>query len=202
MCTCNLYSPFKMSVNSNFDCSRTSSKIDTVAITLRNHWGFANATVYYKGNEQTWIAQLKASLDQRQPIYYRGQSNDINNPPGHAWIVDGYNNNNYFHCNFGWGNRFANNYQDWDGWYLLSNIIANSINLSYQHAAILNFYPTTYSTTDFINSSIPTGTYSGHKIVIENSSVNSNANVILDPDCSTEIFGPFSVPLGSSLSIQ
>ena len=31
---------------------------------------------------------------------------------GHAIIIDGYNTDDYYHCNFGWGG-------DWDGWYSL-----------------------------------------------------------------------------------
>ena len=186
-----------IAINSKFGCidSGTSSRINTVASVLNNNWGFTSAHVESKGDEQVWIAKLKSNLSQRYPIYYRGENNNPNDKKAHAWVIDGYNNDNYFHCNFGWGGSN-------DGWYLLSAITPGSNNFNYIQLAILYFYPTSYTNTEFINTTIYSGTYSGHKVTIENSSVNSNSTVVIDTDCSTEIFGPFSVPLGSSLNIQ
>lgn len=186
-------------INSIFGSS-TTSYMDTIALTLRNNFGFANACLVYKFSDDEWITTLKNEISQRRPILYAGQNSTSNE--GHGWIIDGYNQNNFFHCNFGWGDRYNPNYIDCDGWYLLSNITPSGHNYDVGHHAIINCYPTTYTNTEFIDSNIQSGTYSGHKIVIENSSVNSNANVILDPDCSTEIFGPFSVPLGSTLHVK
>ena len=185
-----------ISINSRFGCGLTTSTPYTARNILRNNWGFANANLEFKGNEQVWINKLKSNLSQRCPIYYYGNSNDPANPIGHAWVIDGFKNDDYFHCNFGWTNGGSN------GWYLLSNIIAGGYNLSYNQGAILNIYPTTYVNTELINTTISSGTYTGHKVIIENSSVGNNANVIINSDCSTEIFGPFSVPTGSTLKIE
>lgn len=52
---------------------------------------------YY--SDSSWCSMLKTDLEARRPIYYSGYSEE----GGHAFICDGYNSDNYFHFNFGWG---------------------------------------------------------------------------------------------------
>ena len=44
---------------------------------------------------------LRTELDGRRPVLYVG--NTVDEPGGHAMVVDGYTSNDYFHFNFGWG---------------------------------------------------------------------------------------------------
>ncbi len=48
----------------------------------------------------------RSDVDLGRPIMYAG----FDNSGGHAWILDGYNDNDQFHFNFGWGGQA-------DGWY-------------------------------------------------------------------------------------
>lgn len=188
-----------IAINSVFGCRGTMSYPSTIAYKLRNNWGFENAYLESKGNnEQEWITKLRSSLSERCPIFYYGNNNNPTNSFSHGWVVDGFRNDIYFHCNFGWPNGGSN------GWYLLTNLTFGGFNanLNYNQGAILNIYPTTYVNIELINTTISSGTYTGHKVIIENSSVGNNANVIINTDCSTEIFGPFSVPTGSTLKIE
>ena len=57
-----------------------------------------------------WIALLKSNIDQHIPVYYSGQSSD----GGHAFICDGYDNDDLFYFNWGWGGS-ANGYFLIDG---------------------------------------------------------------------------------------
>lgn len=50
-------------------------------------------------SDSAWIAMLKAELDANRPVYYSGYSES----GGHAFVCDGYNSDDYFHFNFGWG---------------------------------------------------------------------------------------------------
>lgn len=50
-------------------------------------------------NDDQWIAVLKDNLDNDLPVYYTGQGDG----GGHAFICDGYNENDFFHINWGWG---------------------------------------------------------------------------------------------------
>lgn len=183
-----------MAINSDFGCELTSSNPATIRSKLVNNYGFEQSVYLIKSiySDNVWTDTLKYNLNNRYPIIYVG-FDTIHG--GHAWVIDGYNNYNYFHCNFGWGGRH-------DAWFLLTSIIPDGYNFNYNQSALLNIYPTTYNNTEFIDTTIPTGTYSGHKIIIENSSVNSNSTVVMDSECSTEIFGPFSVPVGSTLNVR
>ena len=46
-----------------------------------------------------WMNMVKAELNQNRPLWYCGTGDG----GGHAFVCDGYNNNNYFHFNWGWG---------------------------------------------------------------------------------------------------
>ena len=73
----------------------------------------------------SWATMLKESFDMGWPLYYSGQSSE----GGHAFVCDGYDDNDFFHYNWGWGGS-GDNYFDFD------NIDYNSLD-----GAIFNFVP-------------------------------------------------------------
>ncbi|MCD4732291.1 MAG: thiol protease/hemagglutinin PrtT [Bacteroidales bacterium] len=66
-------------------------------------------------NDVTWVTMLKNDLDEGRPIQYAG----FGQGGGHTWVCDGYDNNNYFHMNWGWGGIY-------DGYFTLSNLSPGS----------------------------------------------------------------------------
>ena len=77
---------------------------------LHRYFGFVTANLiqkdgYWGGgySNQEWAAALKAELDELRPIYYSG-SDDAGNG-GHAFVCDAYDENDYFHYNWGWDGR-------------------------------------------------------------------------------------------------
>lgn len=50
-------------------------------------------------NTSSWIAMLKDELDHGRPIVYSG----FGSAGGHAWVADGYDDQDYLHINWGWG---------------------------------------------------------------------------------------------------
>lgn len=69
---------------------------------MHNYFKY-NSDSYYSSkhyhSNDSWCDMLKADLDARRPVYYSGYSDE----GGHAFICDGYDSDNYFHFNFGWG---------------------------------------------------------------------------------------------------
>lgn len=55
--------------------------------------------------QQQWIGMLKADLDASRPVLYAG----FGQGGGHCFVADGYDNNDFFHFNWGWGGM-ANGY--------------------------------------------------------------------------------------------
>ena len=54
-----------------------------------------------------WIALLKGELDVARPVIYAG----FGNGGGHCFVNDGYDNNNFFHFNWGWSGSFDGYFQ-------------------------------------------------------------------------------------------
>ena len=53
---------------------------------------------------EQWVAMLKSELDESRPVFYAGNYMDNSgNMGGHAFVCDGYDSDNYFHFNWGWG---------------------------------------------------------------------------------------------------
>lgn len=67
-------------------------------ITNDNWWGWGGYT-----NEE-WAQMLKdGGLDENIPLYYSGQDDSWQG--GHAFVCDGYDENDYFHFNWGWSGK-------------------------------------------------------------------------------------------------
>ena len=91
-----------VSVNMNYSPDASSAGSAVVAEALKNYFNYSSETAYYtrsEYNDNVWISMLKADLDLGRPIWYSGTGSG----GGHAFVFDGYNSNNYFHVNWGWG---------------------------------------------------------------------------------------------------
>ena len=100
----------------------------------------------YTNND--WIDMLTEEIDASRPIYYSGRGTG-----GHAFVCDGYNNDNYFHFNFGWSGVC-------DGWYLTSAISSPLMDFSSLQCAMVGIMPNS------IPEDIVLGQWIGH-ITIE-----------------------------------
>lgn len=79
--------------------------------------------ISFRSNE--WEQILREELDEGRPVLYSGQSSSS----GHAFVCDGYNEDGYFHFNWGWDGSF-------DGYFLTTileptNFGTNEINDGY-----------------------------------------------------------------------
>ena len=117
-----------VSVNMNYGPSGSGAYSADVETALRSYFGYCGATYREKTayEEEAWIALLKGELDQSRPVYYSGQSES----GGHAFVCDGYDNNDLMHFNFGWSGSG-------DGYY--STYSVNGFNRS--QAVVTNVYP-------------------------------------------------------------
>ena len=80
---------------------------------LRTYFGYScddHITNYGGGwwgpgySNEEWIQMLKdGGLDEGIPLYYSGQ--DDSGAGGHAFVCDGYDENDYFHFNWGWSGK-------------------------------------------------------------------------------------------------
>jgi len=82
---------------------------------MYNHKGAYMLKTYFKYSPETqyvfrdstsmdWDSLLVTHLDQQIPLYYAGWS--VPDTIGHAFICDGYQGEDYFHFNWGWGGAY------------------------------------------------------------------------------------------------
>lgn len=71
-----------------------------------------SGSVYSSWTDANWIAMLKTELDAARPIMYAGADSE----GGHSFVCDGYDDQNYFHFNWGWSGYC-------DGYYTVNNMV-------------------------------------------------------------------------------
>lgn len=79
-------------------------------------------------NSVDWTTMLRRELDSKRPVIYTGYST-----VGHAFVCDGYQNDNYFHFNWGWGGSK-------DGYFYVENLTP-AIEFMKGQEAIINICP-------------------------------------------------------------
>ena len=103
---------------------------------LKNNFGYANTARYIKRNDynsEKWDDLLLDELMAGRPVIYFGANADH----GHCFICDGYDGEDFYHINWGWGGRY-------DGYFKLSALQPENAESGYalnQHA-IIGIMPT------------------------------------------------------------
>ena len=104
-----------------------------VAPALVNYFGYSPSAQYlnrYEYSTSDWVSLLKANLDASKPIEYNGDGPS----GGHAWVCDGYQGDNYFHMNWGWGGTF-------NGYFYLHNLNPGTYTFTGNQSATINIQP-------------------------------------------------------------
>ena len=76
---------------------------------LKNYFGYGSSVKYINTDNpgsDSWDNTLYNELEQGRPFYLAGQNKD----GGHAFVCDGYDGNQCFHINWGWGGSSDGNY--------------------------------------------------------------------------------------------
>ncbi|MDD5509137.1 MAG: C10 family peptidase, partial [Bacteroidales bacterium] len=120
----------------NYGPQLSATSVDRYALpALRNNFLYHEAMVVREMEQYfylDWISMLKAELINQRPILYSGASPD--GKVAHAFNIDGFRDQDYFHFNWGWNGAG-------DGWYNLSTMGNGSANFSAQQAAIFGLQP-------------------------------------------------------------
>lgn len=95
-----------------YDGSGAGEKL--VPVALFENFNFDAGVLYFDRSffsKSDWIEMLKTEFSQKRPVIYSG----ANKYMGHAFVLDGYDQNGKFHVNWGWGG-------DYNGFYELSTL--------------------------------------------------------------------------------
>ena len=116
-----------VAVNMNYGPSASVANSNNIVSALSTYFRYPTTIQYIERGSlstTTWLNYLKGELDERAPFMYGGSGNY----GGHVWTCDGYQDDNYFHFNWGWGGQQ-------NGYYALTN--CSSYGFNSNHAIII-----------------------------------------------------------------
>lgn len=111
-------------------------------------FGYNESTIDIKKKWLTsgWQTMLQNEINANRPVYYRGTKNAFG-ADGHAFVVDGYDSDGYFHLNIG-GSSIYNTY------YNIDTIIVNGHNFNHWQEAIIGIQPAPYCGSAVIDETV------------------------------------------------
>lgn len=175
-----------VSVNMDYAPNGSVSSPYTVPNALQNNFGY-NTEIQYVSRisftDVTWKDMLSSQLESGMPVFYIAY--DSLSQAGHGWVCDGYSSDNLFHMNWGWGTN--------DGYFSVSNLSTETINLSQSHQAITNIYPPGYN--EIINQNIMDWDWA---IQLGDSGSDRTSSLVVDNNDNIILSGTFptSVSIG------
>lgn len=82
-------------------------------------------------DDEEWISILKGTIASGNPVIYNGTGNFEN----HAFVIDGFNEDDFYHVNWGWNGNF-------NGYFALNNLNPSDIsNFSETQGMVINIIP-------------------------------------------------------------
>lgn len=93
----------------NSDNGGSSASLGSIPAAFRTYFGFDNSVAYKERSNFTtdeWEDIIYHELACGRPVIYGGQSSG----GGHAFVCDGYDENRYFHINWGWSGNHNGNF--------------------------------------------------------------------------------------------
>lgn len=117
-----------VAVEMGFAYDGSGANSEDVPDAIEDYFSYSSHAVLQRRESNTliqWQNKLKASFDIGWPVYYSG----YNDEGGHAFVCDGYDDNDLFHYNWGWGGTN-------DGWF-----VVDEIDFAGWAGAIFNFVP-------------------------------------------------------------
>ncbi len=130
-----------VSVNMNYGPDASGTQSAYAASALQNNFSYRPDIRQVDRLNYTllnWQRVIKDNIDAHQPVLYSGTDDSLG-VGGHAWVCDGYNDNNYFHMNWGWSGA-ANAYYFLDTLLAMDGTTAQG-RFNASQAAVVNIAP-------------------------------------------------------------
>lgn len=127
-----------VSVEMDYGPNASGAYSGDVQYALSDYFRYANTMSYNDRDDYSddqWIAMLKNEFDNGRPVYYSAYSPTKGGTRGgHAFICDGYDENDFMHFNWGW-QGFDN------GFYSINAMNLTHHGYNYNHYALVNIHP-------------------------------------------------------------
>ena len=123
-----------VSVETQFSPLTSTANFVDAKDALINYFNYASFASYVERadyNDSIWINLMQTELDAGRPVLYSGTSATGNN---YAFVCDGYDDNDLFHFNWGYGGNY-------NGYFLIANLNPGGGNVSFDQSAIIGISP-------------------------------------------------------------
>ena len=121
-----------VSVNMDYTPNGSNASSSDVPDALSRYFAYSRRIHREKRadfSEEEWLSFLKNNLDSLRPVYYSGRGSN----GGHAFVCDGYDNNDLLHFNWGWGTA--------NGYFALGNLNPLGYSFNNYNYAIFDIIP-------------------------------------------------------------
>ncbi len=124
-----------IAVNSEFYPQGTGAYDYNIPAALTDFFNYKETAEFLWTNNyisENWKTMIKDELNQGRPLVYGGV--DTAQLVGHTFICDGYQDESFFHFNWGWGGQY-------NGYYYLDSLIVGPYHFDYQHDIVIGIEP-------------------------------------------------------------
>lgn len=118
----------RMSYGPNLSLASTSN----IPGALRNNFRYSNeSSMRWRSSytSESWTALLRGEMEGARPVIYRGSGTG-----GHAFCVDGVDEDDLFHVNWGWGGAY-------NGWFSLDGLEPGNYDFNAMQGAVTGIHP-------------------------------------------------------------
>ena len=107
-----------VSVRMNYKASGSGALSEDARTALASRFIYKSSLeLHSRGNDQAWKNLLKNDLNKGLPVYYSACNRNMQGVHScHAFVCDGYDDNDFFHFNWGWGGSG-------DGFYAINDMM-------------------------------------------------------------------------------
>lgn len=123
-----------VSVNTQFFPQGSGAYDHHIPDAIIDHFGFADIAAFIFRDDYTanWSELIIDELNTGRPFIYGGVEEATQ--AGHTFICDGYQDNNSFHINWGWGGLY-------NGYFALNNLVLGNYTFDTQHDVVIGLAP-------------------------------------------------------------
>ncbi|MDD5530649.1 MAG: C10 family peptidase [bacterium] len=121
-----------VAVDMKYGTTASGATVPSPVYALKTYFSYnENLGIIYKSDyvDTAWARIMRTELDNGRPVLYSGQGTG-----GHAFVMDGYSTNTYFHFNWGW-----EGYEN--GYFYLTDLTPASYNFNTYQGAIIGIKP-------------------------------------------------------------
>lgn len=148
-----------VSVSMNYGYDGSGAYSSNVPGAISAYFDYSNKAKYIKRSsysDEEWRSIMAEEIQNRRPVYYSGDDGSS----GHAFNLDGMNEQGAFHFNWGWSGNY-------NGYYSLASLTPGSHSFTLNQGAVIGFMPRDHKPYDItlsnasVKEKLPVGTVVG-----------------------------------------